>query len=402
MNRWRAVRSVGARAALAATLIVSAQPVLALSFSCNSPNIQQSFTTSAPPGMTSGAIQSFAVPSSQVTIYAAGAQGGVGDNGGGAGAEVAATFPITAGQTLCVVVGVQGGSFQNGAGGGGGGSFVYAITSGTCASNLAQVRTDIAPNLLIAAAGGGGSGTGDAGLGGNAPTGAGPAGAAAGGTGGDSGAAGGTGGTGGGAVVNSGGGGGLSTNGATANGVPGGFALINGAGGGPSGSFANGGFGGGGAAAATGGGGGGYNGGGAGGTSVLIGGGAGGGSFSAAAPLSPYTQSGVQTGNGAVNFCFAPGTPTKTFVSSSFNPSTFGQSVTFTAVVTGRGGTPDGTVTFMDGATALGTGTLASSIATFTTAALAVGSHSITAVYGGHGTFAGSTSALTQTVRSAR
>ncbi|MFY9701882.1 MAG: Ig-like domain-containing protein, partial [Terriglobales bacterium] len=43
--------------------------------------------------------------------------------------------------------------------------------------------------------------------------------------------------------------------------------------------------------------------------------------------------------------------------------------------------TPTGTVTFYDGATALGTGTLnGSGIATYTTSSLAVGQHSMTAV----------------------
>ena len=64
--------------------------------------------------------------------------------------------------------------------------------------------------------------------------------------------------------------------------------------------------------------------------------------------------------------------------------------MTFTATVVNSspgGGTPTGTVTFMDGTTTLGTGTLSTTdgvtTATFTTTALAVGSHSITAVYGG-------------------
>jgi len=48
---------------------------------------------------------------------------------------------------------------------------------------------------------------------------------------------------------------------------------------------------------------------------------------------------------------------TATTVTSSLNPSTFGQSVTFTATVSSAGGTPTGTVTFYDGATTLGTGT---------------------------------------------
>ena len=49
---------------------------------------------------------------------------------------------------------------------------------------------------------------------------------------------------------------------------------------------------------------------------------------------------------------------TTTALTSSANPSVFGQSVTFTATVSVPGpgaGTPTGTVTFMDGATALGT-----------------------------------------------
>jgi large repetitive protein len=77
---------------------------------------------------------------------------------------------------------------------------------------------------------------------------------------------------------------------------------------------------------------------------------------------------------------------TTTTLVSSLNPSVFGQNVTFTATVavTGSGTvTPDGTVSFMDGATLLGTGTLTAGVATYQTAALAVGMHSITAVYGG-------------------
>lgn len=79
-------------------------------------------------------------------------------------------------------------------------------------------------------------------------------------------------------------------------------------------------------------------------------------------------------------------------LASSANPSTFGQSVTFTATVTGS--SPTGTVTFKDGATVLGTGTLnGSGQATFITSSLAVGSHSITAAYGGDANNSASTSA---------
>src|SRR5439155_10707464 len=83
--------------------------------------------------------------------------------------------------------------------------------------------------------------------------------------------------------------------------------------------------------------------------------------------------------------------------------SAVGQSVTFTATVASTAGTPGGTVTFMEGAATLGTGNLnGSGVATFGTSSLATGPHTITAVYGASGNFAGSTSnTLTQTVAAA-
>jgi hypothetical protein len=94
---------------------------------------------------------------------------------------------------------------------------------------------------------------------------------------------------------------------------------------------------------------------------------------------------------------------TKTVLASSPSPSTYGQTVTFSAAVTPTSGTatPTGTVQFYDGTTLLGSGTLnASGTATFTTSSLAVGSHAITAQYLGDPNDAGSTSApLTQTVQ---
>lgn len=93
---------------------------------------------------------------------------------------------------------------------------------------------------------------------------------------------------------------------------------------------------------------------------------------------------------------------TTTIVSSTPNPSGVNQAVTFTATVSAIApstGTPTGSVTFNDGATALGTGALSGGAATFTTFALTAGTHSITAVYSGDINFSGSTSAaLTQTV----
>ena len=81
-----------------------------------------------------------------------------------------------------------------------------------------------------------------------------------------------------------------------------------------------------------------------------------------------------------------------TSLSSSANPGIFGSSVTFTATVTGPGGTPTGSVTFYDGASSLGSNALASGTATLSTSALTVGSHSISAVYGGDANYGTSTS----------
>ena len=80
--------------------------------------------------------------------------------------------------------------------------------------------------------------------------------------------------------------------------------------------------------------------------------------------------------------------------------------VTFTATVTANpvgGGTPTGIVTFVDGSTAIGTGTISAGVATFTTSVLAVVStHSIKAFYGGDANFnAGISAALPYTVNQA-
>lgn len=80
--------------------------------------------------------------------------------------------------------------------------------------------------------------------------------------------------------------------------------------------------------------------------------------------------------------------------SSSQNPSTFGQSVTFTAQVSSAMGMPTGTVQFKLGAAVLGKGALTNGIATYQTkpTQLPGGTDSITAVYQGDGTHSGSTS----------
>ena len=78
-------------------------------------------------------------------------------------------------------------------------------------------------------------------------------------------------------------------------------------------------------------------------------------------------------------------------LASSANPSAFGQSVIFTAKVSPASAT--GTVKFLDGTTSLGTAALAGGSAALTMSTLAVGAHSITAVYSGSANYAASTSA---------
>ncbi|MGI8783778.1 MAG: Ig-like domain repeat protein [Acidobacteriota bacterium] len=85
---------------------------------------------------------------------------------------------------------------------------------------------------------------------------------------------------------------------------------------------------------------------------------------------------------------------TSTTLSSSVASSVFGQPAVLTAAVGASGGTPTGIVTFNDGATVLGTGTLNSSgQVNFTTAALSAGAHTITATYNGDPNFDASASA---------
>jgi len=101
------------------------------------------------------------------------------------------------------------------------------------------------------------------------------------------------------------------------------------------------------------------------------------------------TVTGTITGNDVV----AVKGDTTTVLSSSDTSSVVGQSVTFTATVSSTTtGTITGTVTFKDGAATLGSGSVSSGTATYTTSALAAGTHSITAEYGGSTNFNASTS----------
>jgi Bacterial Ig-like domain (group 3)/Beta-propeller repeat len=90
---------------------------------------------------------------------------------------------------------------------------------------------------------------------------------------------------------------------------------------------------------------------------------------------------------------------TTTTLTSSLNPSSLGQSVTFTVTVKPQfSGTVKGTVTFYDGTTALKTVSLSGGVAKYATSALTVGAHTITSTYSGGSNFDGSSASLTQTV----
>jgi hypothetical protein len=96
---------------------------------------------------------------------------------------------------------------------------------------------------------------------------------------------------------------------------------------------------------------------------------------------------------------------TKTTLTASPTSASIGSAVTFTAKVAETAGIaiPTGSVTFSNGATTLGSGTLnAGGTATLTTSSLAVGIHSVTAAYGGDSANSASTSsAVSVTINAA-
>ncbi len=126
----------------------------------------------------------------------------------------------------------------------------------------------------------------------------------------------------------------------------------------------------------------------------------------------PTTAGAFQTtfGGGADVFVtkFAFEVQTTTALTTSASPSTYGDSVTFTATISDTAsGVPTGSVEFYDGTTDLGPGSILSgsgnsATSTFTTSTLAAGVHSsISAVYTPTGSFVGSSGSLSQTVNPA-
>jgi hypothetical protein len=89
-----------------------------------------------------------------------------------------------------------------------------------------------------------------------------------------------------------------------------------------------------------------------------------------------------ETGTGSASHTVNGASSTPTIaITSNRNPSSVGQSVTLTAALGMSAGPVTGTVAFYDGATLLGTRTISTGSASFTTTAFAAGSHAITVRY---------------------
>jgi len=121
--------------------------------------------------------------------------------------------------------------------------------------------------------------------------------------------------------------------------------------------------------------------------------------------LGSYNMTAVYTGDANFNSSTSPvlqqavdKVMTTTTITSSLNPASSGQAITFvTATISSTGIAPPngGVITFKNGGTTLGTGSLLGGSASFTTSSLAAGSDSIIATYAGDSTFAPSSSQAT-------
>lgn len=110
-------------------------------------------------------------------------------------------------------------------------------------------------------------------------------------------------------------------------------------------------------------------------------------------------SSGDITNISVICTAIAPLVTPSVVLTSSANPAILAQPVSFTATVSSSSGTPTGSIAFYDGATEIGSGNLASGMASYSTSSLSPGAHSITALYSGDLNFAPAVSAaLGQTV----
>jgi hypothetical protein len=109
------------------------------------------------------------------------------------------------------------------------------------------------------------------------------------------------------------------------------------------------------------------------------------------ATFTPNDTTDYTPATATVTLTVIPVTPNLTLTASP-NPAFALNPVTFTASIATFATSPTGSVTFYDGTTQLGMGTVASGSATYTTSALTAGIHSITAAYSGDSTYGAATS----------
>jgi sugar lactone lactonase YvrE len=118
------------------------------------------------------------------------------------------------------------------------------------------------------------------------------------------------------------------------------------------------------------------------------------GSYTVAATINDPNYSGSATGTLLIAQAVSG-----TSLSSDANPGLVQNTITFSASVTSAAGTPTGTVNFVDGTTPLGSAALNGGVAAFSTSTLTAGQHSISAIFAGNASFAGSSSsALSETL----
>jgi len=105
-----------------------------------------------------------------------------------------------------------------------------------------------------------------------------------------------------------------------------------------------------------------------------------------------YSGDAANAGSTSTAFALTLGTATSSVtLSLGTSSATLGQSVALNVTVSGFA--PTGTIDFLDGGTSLGSAPLVAGAVSFSTTALTVGSHTLTAVYSGDGNNAASTSA---------
>jgi hypothetical protein len=116
------------------------------------------------------------------------------------------------------------------------------------------------------------------------------------------------------------------------------------------------------------------------------------------ATFTPTDTVHYSTATASVTLTVLPVSPNVT-LSTSANPVLMTYAVSFTASLPSSASTQTGTMTFYDGSVSIGSANLAGGAATFTTTALTMGPHSITAVYSGDANYGpGTTNAVPETV----